>query len=156
VFHPLDKSHIEKILDLQLSALSGRLQARGASLNLDESARGLLIEKGLDPRYGARPLRGTLERELEEPLAEALLKAQKSKKSASPASLAFQGAEKGGKICVTLVRSEPGKPETVSGGGPVRSTKRKTAAAKPASPAPTLPESGLSLEGDAENVLENV
>jgi len=61
------------IIDLECSKLFKRLEEREITLKLDKTARNLLIEKGYDPAYGARPMRRAVERYLEDPLAEALL-----------------------------------------------------------------------------------
>ena len=73
VFHTLEKPQLEVIIDLECQKLFARLESRGIKLKLDVSARNLLIEKGYDPEYGARPMRRAVERYLEDPLAEALL-----------------------------------------------------------------------------------
>jgi ATP-dependent Clp protease ATP-binding subunit ClpB len=73
-FHPLGKTHIHQILDLQLSALMKRLKAnQGITLALADSAKAYLAETGFDPAFGARPLKRAIERELLNPLALKLL-----------------------------------------------------------------------------------
>ncbi len=73
-FHPLSKKSLRKILDIQIAGLSRRhgLAARSLSLEIEEPVYGELVEKGYDPRFGARPLRRVLERRLLLPLAESL------------------------------------------------------------------------------------
>jgi ATP-dependent Clp protease ATP-binding subunit ClpC len=73
VFHPLDKRQVEAILDLQIAELSLRLTEQGYAIRVDRHARKLLIEKGWDPKFGGRPLRRTLQKELEDPLARLLM-----------------------------------------------------------------------------------
>ncbi|MDR2182027.1 MAG: ATP-dependent Clp protease ATP-binding subunit [Treponema sp.] len=73
VFKPLGENEIEQILELQLAELAKRLAARGYSLQLDGVARKLLVEKGWDPKYGGRPLRRAIQKELEDPLSLLLL-----------------------------------------------------------------------------------
>lgn len=73
VFHTLEKPQLEVIVDLECKKLFGRLEDRGIKIKLEATARNLLIEKGYDPAYGARPMRRAVERYLEDPLAEALL-----------------------------------------------------------------------------------
>jgi len=75
VFHMLEKEALNVIVDLESSKLIERLKERGITLKLDKNARGLLMEKGYDPNYGARPMRRAVEQYLEDPLAEALLRA---------------------------------------------------------------------------------
>src|SRR5665213_3467186 len=74
VFRSLTKPDLMEILDLEVSKVIGRLKAKQIRLSLDQSARDLLVEKGYDPTYGARPMRRAVERYLEDPLAEEILK----------------------------------------------------------------------------------
>ncbi len=74
VFHPLDKSHMLQIVDILLRELSERLSKRNIYFNFTQEAKDLLVEKGFDPRLGARPLRRTIQRMVEDPLAEELLR----------------------------------------------------------------------------------
>lgn len=73
VFHTLEKEQLEVIVDLECKKLFARLEERDIKLKIEVSARNLLIDKGYDPAYGARPMRRAVERYLEDPLAEALL-----------------------------------------------------------------------------------
>ena len=74
VFRPLLKEDVEKILDLEISKIKTRLSAKNIELQLTAPAREFLITKGFDPLYGARPMRRAVERYLEDPLAEELLR----------------------------------------------------------------------------------
>jgi ATP-dependent Clp protease ATP-binding subunit ClpC len=74
VFHMLEKVDLNKIVDLEVSKLVARLKEKDIDLTLAADARELLAEKGFDPNYGARPMRRAVERYLEDPLAEALLR----------------------------------------------------------------------------------
>ncbi|MDR2486031.1 MAG: ATP-dependent Clp protease ATP-binding subunit [Treponema sp.] len=69
VFHPLTMPQVEAILDLLLGELSGRLAEQGYDLEVMPTAKRLLVEKGWDPKYGGRPLRRTIQKELEDPLS---------------------------------------------------------------------------------------
>jgi len=69
VFHPLDKSHITRIVDIQLRHVEALLAARGIQLEVSPSAREYLAETGYDPDFGARPLKRAIQRELQDPLA---------------------------------------------------------------------------------------
>ena len=73
VFHPLEKEHIHEIIDLMASELFGRAAEIGITVDMEASARNFLVEKGFDPRFGARPLRRTIQRYIEDPMAEAIL-----------------------------------------------------------------------------------
>jgi ATP-dependent Clp protease ATP-binding subunit ClpC len=74
VFHSLGIPEIEKIVDILLKEVEGRLSTYGLSLVMTPEAKQLLIEKGYDPALGARPLRRTIQRLLEDPLAEEVLR----------------------------------------------------------------------------------
>ncbi len=74
VFRTLSKSDLITILDLEINKVLGRLKARNITLNLDDKAKDFLVEKGYDPAFGARPMRRSVERFLEDPLAEEILK----------------------------------------------------------------------------------
>jgi ATP-dependent Clp protease ATP-binding subunit ClpC len=74
VFHMLEKADLNQIVDLEVSKLVARLKDKDIHMTLAEDARELLSEKGFDPNYGARPMRRAVERYLEDPLAEALLR----------------------------------------------------------------------------------
>ena len=74
VFHSLSREDLARILDLEIAKVLERLEQRKVRLELDESAREFLVEKGYDPKYGARPMRRAVERYLEDPLAEEILK----------------------------------------------------------------------------------
>jgi ATP-dependent Clp protease ATP-binding subunit ClpC len=73
IFHPLDREHLLKVIDLEIKKLQKRLEDREVYLTLDDKARYFLVDKGFQPEMGARPLRRTTERYLEDPLAEKLL-----------------------------------------------------------------------------------
>jgi ATP-dependent Clp protease ATP-binding subunit ClpB len=68
-FQQLSHEQLTKIVDLQAVGLRARLAERRIELELTDAARALLVEHGYDPAYGARPLKRTLQREVENPLA---------------------------------------------------------------------------------------
>jgi ATP-dependent Clp protease ATP-binding subunit ClpC len=74
VFHSLEKSHLLKIVDLEVEKVKIRLRAKEVEIILDNLAHEFVIEKGYDPNYGARPMRRAVERFLEDPLAEEILR----------------------------------------------------------------------------------
>ncbi len=74
IFRTLKKEHMYKIIDLQLKRVLKRLESRNITLDLAKSAKEFLAEKGFDEKYGARPLRRTIQRFVEDPIAEELLK----------------------------------------------------------------------------------
>jgi ATP-dependent Clp protease ATP-binding subunit ClpB len=68
-FHALSQEQLNEIIELQAASLRSRLASRRIELELTDAARALLVEHGYDPAYGARPLKRTLQREVENPLA---------------------------------------------------------------------------------------
>jgi ATP-dependent Clp protease ATP-binding subunit ClpB len=74
VFHPLEAEHIRRIVDIQLEYLRRRLGEREITLVLDPSARDRLAQAGFDPVYGARPLKRAIQQQLENPLAQRILR----------------------------------------------------------------------------------
>ena len=74
VFHSLTKPDLVEILTLEVQKVTERLKNRSIVLELDGPAKDFLVEKGFDPVYGARPMRRAVERYLEDPLAEEILR----------------------------------------------------------------------------------
>ena len=74
VFHQLDRDNMKQIVDILLGNIEKRSESQmEIKLSFDDAAREFLIEKGYDPKYGARPLRRAIQNELEDKLAEAML-----------------------------------------------------------------------------------
>src|ERR1700729_186333 len=76
VFHKLTKDEIKEIVDLLLLRIRESMAERELQLELSEEAKDLLVEKGWDPAMGARPLRRAIQRYIEDPLADFVLRAQ--------------------------------------------------------------------------------
>ncbi|MBI2876470.1 MAG: ATP-dependent Clp protease ATP-binding subunit, partial [Candidatus Tectomicrobia bacterium] len=74
VFHPLSKGHILSIIDILLGDLEKQLEEHGLSLEIESAAKEWLAEEGYNPTYGARPLRRAIQRYIEDPLSEEVLK----------------------------------------------------------------------------------
>ena len=74
VFRSLVKKDLMLILDLEIGKILDRLKGKNINLKIDKKAREFLLEKGHDPEYGARPMRRAVERYLEDPLAEEILR----------------------------------------------------------------------------------
>ena len=74
VFHGLEKEHIVQIVDLMMKDLHKRLAEQNMTMEVTAEAKAKLVEDGYDPAYGARPLRRTIQRQVEDPLAEDLLR----------------------------------------------------------------------------------
>ena len=73
VFHQLTEAEIIEIVDLMIAGLEKRLQDKDMAIELTPAAKSLLAERGYDPTLGARPLRRTIQREIEDPLSEKML-----------------------------------------------------------------------------------
>jgi ATP-dependent Clp protease ATP-binding subunit ClpC len=82
VFRPLTKEDLEKIVEIEVGQVQKRLAEQNITLELTKEAKGFLIEKGFNPVFGARPLRRTIQRYLEDPLSEEIIskKFRKSRK----------------------------------------------------------------------------
>jgi ATP-dependent Clp protease ATP-binding subunit ClpB len=73
IFRPLGREHIDRIVDLQLTRLRALLTERKLTLDISDEARTLLVDEGYDPAFGARPLKRTIQRLVQNPLALAIL-----------------------------------------------------------------------------------
>ncbi|MEN9959385.1 MAG: hypothetical protein RLZZ474_1629 [Bacteroidota bacterium] len=76
VFNSLERSDLHKIIDLLLVKLMTRLANLGFAVELTEKAKDFIADKGYDPQYGARPLNRAIQKYLEDPLAEEILKGE--------------------------------------------------------------------------------
>jgi ATP-dependent Clp protease ATP-binding subunit ClpC len=73
VFRSLNKEDLEKIIDIEVSFVAERIKDHGIKLEVAKEAKEFLIEKGFDPVFGARPLKRTIQRFLEDPLASEII-----------------------------------------------------------------------------------
>jgi len=76
VFHPLDREQIGQIVHIQLRDVEERLAEEKLTLSLSEEAVAFLVEQGYDQKFGARPLKRTIQRYIEDPLSEKILMAE--------------------------------------------------------------------------------
>jgi ATP-dependent Clp protease ATP-binding subunit ClpC len=74
MFNSLGREDINKIIDLELKSLYERVKSLGYQLKIAPAARNFIAEKGFDATYGARPLKRTIQKYLEDPMAEILIK----------------------------------------------------------------------------------
>jgi ATP-dependent Clp protease ATP-binding subunit ClpC len=95
VFNPLTRKQIDTIFDIELNELSGRLAEQNYSIKITAEAKRVLVEKGWDPKFGGRPLRRTIQKELESPLSELILG------SCHESGTVFTAGVKNGKIKIT-------------------------------------------------------
>ncbi len=74
VFHNLERAHIDGIIEIQLAEIVKRMSALDIRITLTKQAREFLVDKGYDPAFGARPLKRALQKYIEDPIAEEILK----------------------------------------------------------------------------------
>ena len=108
VFHTLGRPELLQIVDLEIKKVCDRIKLKEIHLILDEKAKELLIEKGYDPTYGARPMRRAVERYLEDPMAEEILRG-----SIKAGDTAHVSAEKG-KLTFNIPAGTSGEPAGAS------------------------------------------
>ncbi len=75
LFKSLDRDSIHKIIDLELAKLYGRINDLGYQIEMTEKAKDFIVDKGYDEKYGARPLKRAIQKFIEDPLAEEIIKA---------------------------------------------------------------------------------
>jgi ATP-dependent Clp protease ATP-binding subunit ClpC len=73
IFNPLEKSHIEQIIDIELQGLYERVETLKYKLVITEAAKNFIADKGFDPQFGARPLKRAIQKYLEDEMAEAII-----------------------------------------------------------------------------------
>jgi len=74
IFHPLNKEHLLQIVDNMISEVNGRLTVSNMHLEVTEDVKEWLIQEGYQPSYGARPMRRAIQRHIEDPLSEEIIK----------------------------------------------------------------------------------
>jgi ATP-dependent Clp protease ATP-binding subunit ClpC len=75
LFKSLQRQDIHRIIDLELNKLYGRINNLGYEIDMDEKAKDFIVEKGYDEKFGARPLKRAIQKYIEDPLAEEIIKA---------------------------------------------------------------------------------
>ncbi|MCJ7682523.1 MAG: AAA family ATPase, partial [Candidatus Aminicenantes bacterium] len=104
IFRSLPRDVIARIVDLQMAELGKRLEAKKLTITLSPQARDFIVEKGYDPVYGARPLKRTIQKEIQNPLALKLLEGDFKEGDnihidvAKDGRLEFRSIDKGGEI----------------------------------------------------------
>jgi ATP-dependent Clp protease ATP-binding subunit ClpC len=104
MFNSLGKEEINKIIDLELKGLYDRVKSLGYQLKIANAARDYIAERGFDANYGARPLKRAIQKYLEDPMAEVLIKAEL--KEGDTIHVGFNSAKSEIKIKI-LKRKEP-------------------------------------------------
>jgi len=80
VFHKLTKDEIKCIADIMLKQIEKRLKEQGLEIKIDEKAKDLIVEKGTDENYGARPLRRAIQTMIEDKIAEEIIEGNLKRK----------------------------------------------------------------------------
>jgi ATP-dependent Clp protease ATP-binding subunit ClpC len=78
IFHSLKREDIHKIIDLELEKLFGRIISLGYTIEMSDKAKDFICDKGYDEKFGARPLKRAIQKYIEDPLAEEIVKANLS------------------------------------------------------------------------------
>lgn len=81
VFRPLEQQDLKEVVQLEFKYLAKRVEDHGVKLTLSDAASALILTKGFNPRFGARPIRRTIEQLVEDPLSEAILREEFAKGS---------------------------------------------------------------------------
>jgi ATP-dependent Clp protease ATP-binding subunit ClpC len=76
MFNSLEKEDIYKIIDIELKSLFNRIEELGYAIELTDEAKDFVADKGFDPKFGARPLKRALQKQLEDPLAESIINSE--------------------------------------------------------------------------------
>jgi ATP-dependent Clp protease ATP-binding subunit ClpC len=104
VFNSLNREDMHKIIELSLGKLFKRVEALGYTIELTDKAKDFVAEKGYDPKYGARPLNRAIQKYIEDPIAEEILKAEVNQGDTiqvdykeGEEKLTFQSKKSGGK-----------------------------------------------------------
>ncbi len=132
VFHKLTKDEIKTIVELLLRRIRQSLAERELQLELTEDAKDLLVEKGWDPSMGARPLRRAIQRYIEDPLADFVLRAELT----PGATVMVERGEEGSDQEVKLTVVEPKKIPAAVGGGVIEEGTDAEVPEEPAAPPP--------------------
>jgi ATP-dependent Clp protease ATP-binding subunit ClpC len=115
VFHKLQKEEIKTIVELLLTRIRQSLADRELQLELTEDAKDLLVEKGWDPSMGARPLRRAIQRYIEDPLADFVLREQLTPGATVVVDPAPEGEEN--EVRLTIVKPKKQKTPVAVGAG---------------------------------------
>ncbi|MBI5106105.1 MAG: ATP-dependent Clp protease ATP-binding subunit [Solirubrobacterales bacterium] len=115
VFHKLQKDEIKTIVELLLRRIRESLAERELQLELSDEAKELLVDKGWDPAMGARPLRRAIQRYIEDPLADFVLRAELMPGGTVMVDRAPEGEDPEVKLSVVAPEEQP-KPVAVGGG----------------------------------------
>ena len=160
VFHKLQKDEIKQIVDLLLRRIRGSLAERELQLELTDGAEDFLVEKGWDPAMGARPLRRAIQRYIEDPLADFVLKSELIAGATVMVEPAPEGDEREMLLSIVKRRRSPRRSPSAAARARPRTRRASTTAARwtsrPSSRPPKTPRATVSqqtLRDPAERLL---
>ena len=113
VFHTLSREMLTRIVDLEVAKVTARIKDKEIILTLDAAAQEFLIEKGYDPTYGARPMRRAVERYLEDPMAEEIIRG--SYKAGDTVQVTREGEKLSFKVSGAAAGPPPAKAKKAKG-----------------------------------------
>ena len=108
VFNALEREHIHQIIDIELAKLFKRIKDIGYHLNLSDSAKDYIAEKGFDKQYGARPLKRAIQKYIEDALAEEIV----NSKLKEGDTIFIDLDKKGEELTIKIEKAEEEKPKT--------------------------------------------
>jgi ATP-dependent Clp protease ATP-binding subunit ClpC len=114
VFHKLQKDEIKQIIELLLLRIRHSMAERELQLDLTDEAKDMLVEKGWDPAMGARPLRRAIQRYIEDPLADFVLRSQLP---AGSTVIVDEAPGEENEVKLTIVKPKKAKQPVAVGGG---------------------------------------
>jgi ATP-dependent Clp protease ATP-binding subunit ClpC len=132
VFHKLTRDEIKTIVELLLRRIRESLAERELQLELAEDAKDLLVEKGWDPSMGARPLRRAIQRYIEDPLADFVLRAELTPGATVMVERGDEGTDEEVKLTVVAPKKVP----AAVGGGATEEPGDSEPQEEPAPPPP--------------------
>ncbi|MEI8348576.1 MAG: ATP-dependent Clp protease ATP-binding subunit [Candidatus Omnitrophota bacterium] len=95
VFRPLGKEDLEQIVGIEIASVNSRLKEQGVEVVLTPEAKDFFVEKGFDPAFGARPLKRVIQRFLEDPLAEDIIRGEFSERLKNAKTVTIKAVKKG-------------------------------------------------------------
>ena len=111
IFESLDKEDIYKIIDIELSHLYGRINQMGYKISVTAKAKDFIIDKGWDEQFGARPLKRAIQKYIEDPLAEEIIKS--TLKENDIIKIDYDAKKEDIKVKISAPRSVPEKTKKI-------------------------------------------
>ncbi len=112
IFNGLKREDIHKIIDIELNALYGRIEGLGYKIKISDVAKDFIVDKGFDEKFGARHLQRAIQKYLEDPLAEEIIKSKLSE--GDTINVGFDKAKNEIKIKITKTKAKIAKGESTS------------------------------------------